>query len=319
MKLISVILLSHNQKQYLKNCIDSVLKQSYKKTEIIAIDNNSADGSAEFIKKEYPEIKLVRNIRNEGYARAHNKGIDISNGEYVLPLNIDLVFNENYIEEMIRVIARDGRAGMAQGKLYQMPQGNEHGRIDSLGVYIKKNRQNLDIGYGEEDAGGYNKSTYVFGASGAAPLYKRKMLEDIKIDKEYFDEDFFMYREEVDLAWRAQLAGWKCLYVPAAVAYHSRAYSPDTRKNMPERLRYLQYRNRYLMLIKNELPLTFIVHFFNILLFEIAAFFYMVFREPFLLKAWPDIIRLMPKMLEKRREIMRKKKVSTRYILSMIK
>ncbi len=107
--------------------------------------------------------------------------------------------------------------------------------------------------------------------------------------------------------------------MPSAVAYHHRTYSPDRRKKMPRNLRQLQYRNRYLMLVKNELANTFILHLPYILFFELISLLYVLFREPFLIKTWPEIIRLLPRMLKKRQEIMQKRRVSTAYILSIIK
>lgn len=315
-KLVSVIVLSYNQKEYLKGCINSIITQSFASIEVIIIDNNSNDGSKDFINKAYPELRLIQNYTNEGYAWAHNQGIRASGGKYILPLNVDIVLDKNFIEEMVKAIEDEKKIGMVQAKLYQL--GKEK-IFDSTGIFIRKNRRNFDRSLGKMDNGQYGAQEYIFGASGAVPLYRRGMLEEIKIGGEYFDEDFFAYREEVDLAWRAQLLGWKCIYVPNAVAYHYRNYSPDRRKQMPRRLRQLQYRNRYLMIIKNELPATFIVHLHHILIFEILSFLYVLFREPFLLRAWPEIFRLLPKMLRKRKLIMRKKRVSASYILSLIK
>ncbi len=320
MKLISVSILNFKQGAFLKDCIASILAQSYKNIEIIITDNDSADGSAEFIKKEYPNITVIENSINTGYAKAHNEFMRASKGEFLLFLNADIVLDNFFIEKMVNAIEKDKRTGMVQGKLYRMQaKGQAQKTLDSAGIILCKNRRNLDEGFGRKDSGQYSSERNIFGASGAALFCRRDMLEDIKINGEYFDEDFFAYREEADLAWRAQLAGWKCIYVPQAVAYHYRAYSPDRRIIMPKNLRRLQYRNRYLMLIKNELPFTFILHLPYILAFEFISFCHTLFREPFLFKTWPEIIRLLPKMLQKRKVIMRKKRVSYRYILSMIK
>lgn len=318
--MVSVNLLNKDQKGYLNLCIDSLLRQTYSDIEILILDNGSTDGSVEFIKREYPQLRLIQNISNEGYAKAHNKGIRMCQGEYVIPLNVDLFLTKTFIAKMIKAVEKEDKIGMVQGKLYRMNTGEERQKvIDSTGVVLCKNRRNLDRGFGKRDIDQYDKKDYVFGSSGAALFCRRDMLEDIKISNEYFDEDFFAYREEADLAWRAQLAGWKCVYAPTAVAYHYRTYSPDRRKKMPGELRQLQYRNRYLMLIKNELPLTFILHLPFILFFEIVSLFYVLICEPFLMGVWLEIIRLLPKMLEKRRQIMERRKVSAKYILSIIK
>jgi GT2 family glycosyltransferase len=318
MKLVFINIVNKDQKIYLKQCIDSVLRQTYSNLDTIIIDNNSTDGSQEFITRNFPHIKLIQNATNEGYAKAHNKAIGLCRGAYIMPLNVDIVLKENFVEEMVKAIEREDSVGMAQGKLCQMAVGGAKA-LDSTGVFLKKDRRNFDRGYGQPDLGQYDNIEYIFAPSGAAPLYKRMMLEDIKIEGEYFDEDFFMYREEVDLAWRAQLMGWKCIYTPLAVAYHMRGYSPSSRKSVPVTLRRLQYRNRYLMIVKNELPLLFLRHFIFILWFEMLQFLYCFFREPFLLAAWADITRLFPRALSKRRQIMQKQKVHDSYILELIK
>ncbi|UCH12359.1 MAG: glycosyltransferase family 2 protein [Candidatus Omnitrophota bacterium] len=320
MNKVSICLLNRNHAAFLEVCINSLLKQAYRWLEIIIIDNNSNDNSLDIIKNKYPNIKLIQNRFNKGYSKAHNDFIRTSNGEFLLFLNADIILDANFVNEVLKAIDEDEKIGMTQGKLYRMDtKMKKKDTLDSTGVILYKNRRNLDRGFGKKGIGQYNNKDYIFGTSGAALFCRREMLEDIKIGDEYFDEDFFAYREETDLAWRAQLAGWKCVYVPSAVAYHYRAYSPDRRKKMPEELRQLQYRNRYLMLMKNELPLTFILHLPFILFFEMFSFFYVLFWKQFLVKAWLEVVKLMPKMLKKRQQIMRKKRVTAKYILSIIK
>jgi GT2 family glycosyltransferase len=138
------------------------------------------------------------------------------------------------------------------------------------------------------------------------------MLEDVSIDGEYFDEAFFAYREEVDLAWRAQWRGWGCRYVPSAVAYHARTYSPETRHQQPAWLRQLQYRNRYLMLIKNASLRNLLWHAPYVLTTELAAFAYVLLVERELLPCYREVVELLPAMLRKRKKIMARRRVSDR-------
>lgn len=302
------------------DCISSVLAQTYKNLEVVVTDNNSSADCLDTIETKWPALKLMRNNVNKGYSRAHNEFIDISKGDFLLFLNADIILDSSFVEEMVKTIEEDKKTGLAQAKLYRMHQLEGSQKVlDSAGVVLHKNRRNADKGFGKKDAAQYNNKDYVFGASGAALFCRREMLEDIRIDNEYFDEDFFAYREEVDLAWRGQLAGWRCVYAPQAVAYHFRSYSPDRRKKMPRELKALQYRNRYLMLIKNELPYPFILHLPYIMFFEILSLLYVLLCEPFLMRTWAQIIRLLPKMLNKRRQIMQKRKVSAGYILGMIR
>jgi len=320
MKSVSAHILNLNCKDFVIDCIESVSHQLYKKLEITITDNDSSDGSFDILEKLAPSVRLIRNSLNKGYSKAHNDFIKRSEGEFLLFLNADIVLEPNFVDEAIETIEQGRDIGMAQGKLYRMqPKAHSQKILDTTGVVLHKNRRNSDRDFGATDTGGHRKDDFLFGATGAALLCRREMLEEIKIGDEYFDEDFFAYREEVDLAWRAQAAGWRCAYAPNAIAYHYRLYSPDRRKEIPRDLRTLQYRNRYLMLVKNELPATLILHFPYILLFEITAVFHVLFREPFLLTAWPQIIRLLPKILRKRRQIMKKRRVSFKYILGLIK
>ena len=322
MKLVSVNILNSNGIYFLKSCLESVLKQSYKPIEINFIDNASIDNSVEFIQRNYPQLNMFINKINLGYAAGHNNGIGYAKGHHVLLLNPDVVLTPDYIANLVAVMELDKKIIAAQGKLLLMDSNvsaKDEQRLDTTGIFIGKNRRNYDRGHGEIDCGKHDEREFIFGASGAACLYKKDILEDIKIDGDIFDSAFFMYREEVDLSWRAQLLGWKCMYVPSAVAYHCRNYAPGRRKQMPRWMKQLQYRNRYLMIIKNELPVTFIAHLHHILIFEILSFFYVLFREPFLLRAWPDIFRLLPEMLRKRRLIMRKRRVHAKYMISLIK
>ena len=320
MRLVSVNILNFHQEALVIDCIRSVVEQTYKNLEIVVTANSPSDEVLGKIEGERPDLKLIKNDINKGYSRAHNEFIHASKGGFLLFLNADIVLDSSFVEEMVKAMEEDEGIGMAQAKLYRMDtKGEKQKVLDSAGVVLYKNRRNLDRWFGKRDIARYNNKDYVFGASGAALFCRREMLEDIKIGNEYFDEDFFAYREEVDLAWRAQLAGWRCIYVPTASAYHYRSYSPDRRKMMPRELRQLQYRNRYLMLIKNELPSTFILHLPYILFFELISLLYVLLGGLFLIKTWPQIIRLLPGMLKKRRQNMQRRKVTAGYILSIIK
>ncbi len=223
--------------RYLKRAIPLIFAQTYSEIEITLIDNASKDGSLEFVQKNFPPVRIIRNDRNLGYVGGHNLGIAETDGEYVLLLNPDIFMLPDFIEEKVKAIGYGHDVGMAGGKLLQIGPDEtdfpEKRIIDSTGILMNRMRKNYDRGYGEQDTGQYDREEFIFGPSGAAPLYRRKMLEDIKIENEYFDSIFFMYREEVDLAWRAQLLNWKCRYTPHAVAYHIRGYSPMNRMTTP--------------------------------------------------------------------------------------
>ena len=322
-KKVTVNLLIYNHRKYLEKCLEGIFSQTYKNIQLIVMDNGSDDSSQEFIIKNHPDIHLIDNKSNLGYAKAHNIGIREGDGEYFMPLNPDVFMTPEFIEEKVKTIENEENIGACDGKLYKIRFLENRfiasDIIDSVGLVILKNRKNYEIGAGERDVGQYEQERYIFGAFGAAPLYKKEMLEDIKIGNEYFDEDFFSYREEVDLAWRAQLRGWKCIYNPSSIAYHVHSYSARNRKIQPRYYKSLQFRNRYLMIMKNDIFKSCLKHSFNLLWYELRAFIYVCFCEPYLLMAYYDAIRLIPSMRKKRMYILKRKSISDDYILSWFK
>src|SRR5262249_36512391 len=135
---------------------------------------------------------------------------------------------------------------------WQPDDANERSQvIDSTGIYFLRNLRHLDRGSDQLDRGQYEKEEYVIGATGAAALYRRKMVEDVSVDGEFFDEDFFAYREDADVAWRAQWMGWRCIYTPRAVAWHVRRVTPERFNDLPDLINRHSIKNRFLMRKKN--------------------------------------------------------------------
>ncbi len=323
MRKVSVNILNTNERQYLEKTLPLILDQSYPEYEVTLIDNASTDGSSDYVSEHFPGIRIVQNEENLGYVGGHNRGIAETDGDYVMLLNADIFLSRNFIEEKVRALESGDDVGMAEGKLLQIrPDETEfptYRIIDSTGLAINRMRKNRDRGYGEEDTGQYDREEFVFGPSGAAPIYRREMLEDIRIDDEYFDSTFFIYRDEVDLAWRAQLQGWKCRYNPEAVAYHVRGYSPRSRKETPKRFRQLQFRNRYLMLVKSESFTNLLIHLPYLVFYETAQLGYVIFVEPHLFSGYRQFFELLPEALRKRKVISRRKRVSDRYMRQWFK
>lgn len=266
MDLISLVIINYNNKSYLKRCINSIFNQTYKNLEIIFIDNESKDDSYDYMKEEYPneDILLIRNEVNNGYAGAANQGIRLSKGKYVMILNPDIIMEPDFIEKMHEFIDSDENIGALSGKLlkYDFENDKKLNYIDSAGIIMFRSTRCIDRGQNEEDLGQYDKTEQVFGVCGAAPLYRKSALEHIAIDDEYFDEDFFAYKEDVDLSWRLNLAGFKNMYYPEAVAYHGRGLGASKggiinfikhRRTQSQFLRGISYRNDILMLWKNDL------------------------------------------------------------------
>ena len=154
----------------------------------------------------------------------------------------------------------------------------------------------------------------IFGPDGAAAVYRRAMLEDISIGGEVFDEDFFMHKEDIDICWRAQLRGWESAYVPKAVAHHIRHFRPGKRQDVPPTMRSDALRNRYLMMIKNEIPRHLLRDLPRVLIYDLGTFSYVMLNERGSLGAYRSAWRLRRRMLEKRRLIQARKMVPWQYM-----
>ena len=318
MPLVSVSVLNYKQPEYVSECIRMLSRQTYPNVEIIFTDNGSADGSVEFVRTHYPEVKVIAHDSNIYYCRAHNIAIRESQGEYVMPLNADVVATESFIEEMAAAMGMDPKVGMVSGKLLRMHKNltvYDPPIIDSTGLYFSPSMRHFDRGAGEKDEGQYDRVEYVFGPCGAAGLYRRDMLEDISLDGEYLDEDFVIYREDADLAWQAQLCGWGGLYNPRAVAFHRRQVRPhQSRRDHKPELNMHSVKNRFLMRIKNQTWRNTLRFLLPTLWRDIQVFGYVVLVERSSLPAFSRVARLLPRMLAKRRQIMSRKRASDRYM-----
>jgi GT2 family glycosyltransferase len=304
-KYVSVILVNWNGKKYLTEVLPTLYRQTYAPLEIIVVDNASTDGTADYIETEHPNVLLIKNPENYGFCKANNQGIRLSKGGYVLIMNPDVQLREDFIEKMVQAMEREEKIGIVSGKLFRE---KERTILDTTGIVLKKNRRAIDRGQGESDGARYNQIEEIFGASGAACLYRREMLEAVKFREEYLDELFFAYKEDVDLSWRARLLGWKCLYTPYAIGYHDRTWFQGNRKQVPRWIRRHSLKNRYLMLIKNDRWSEIRSCLKDFLWYELKSLIYILFREPHLFKALFDVIRLLPQVLEKRKVIQERAK-----------
>ncbi len=309
MILVSVIIVNWNGAEYLPACLSALVQQTYRSLEMIIVDNASSDNSVkviELFRMQHPKCRLqvIHNSTNEGFCRGNNRGIGYASGEGILLLNADVTLEPDCIATLVELMQSDAEIGIAVGKLVS---GYDAHRIDSTGILICKNRRAFDRGQGEEEFGNYVVPEEVFGASGAACLYRRTMLEEVKYPRqapafhEYLDELFFAYKEDVDLSWRARLYGWKCVYTPGAVGQHFRRWGTGQRKMIPKDVRRHSLKNRYLMLLKNECWATLLPGLLHILWFEVLSVLYILFREPYLFSVFGTIIAVWPEIMKKRR------------------
>jgi len=209
--LISIIIVNFNGLRYLGPCLSSLEKQSYEPYEIVLVDNGSSDGSAGYVRTHFPGVIVVETGTNRGFAGGTNAGIKEAHGDFILTLNNDTIVDSHFLENIIKPMLADIRIGMCASKMC-FPDG----RINSTGICFSRSGAAWDRGILEADVGQYEDETEVFGPCAGAALYRRAMLNEIGL----FDEDFFLYMEDVDLAFRARWAGWFCRYVPPAKVIH---------------------------------------------------------------------------------------------------
>ncbi len=316
---VSVTIITYNSGRFIKRCLESVLDQNYPFKEIIVIDNNSSDGTIDILEPFEDRCRIVYNEENIGFAAAQNQAISLSNSEWVLTLNPDVLLLQGFLEALVNAGNLDPRVGTVCGKLLTMTATfdfPEEPLVDSTGIYFTPNLRHLDRGSLEVDNGHFRNYEYVFGATAAAALYRREMIEDIAVQGEFFDSDFFVYREDADVAWRAQLYGWKCLYAPYAKGYHVRKALPGNRRALPAEINMHSVKNRFLLRMKNMTGDLYRRNFFSITVRDIVVVGCCLVWEHTSLQAFPFLFRNWKSVMAKRREIMSRVRVDDEYIAS---
>lgn len=235
---VSVIVVNFNGRKFLKDCFSSLMNLDYPKSklEIIMVDNGSLDKSIEFVKENFPKVKILKNDVNN-YCRANNLGIKHARGEYIALLNNDTKVDSQWLNELIQVMEKNSRTGATTGKIL-FPNG----KIQGTAHQDFPNFYWADRGFKEKDRGQYNKIEEVSSISHCAALYRKRCLDEVGL----LDEDFNMFVEDVDLSIRAKQRGWRLFYIPTSVAYHRFHGSADE-----ERVVFYCERNRLLLLAKH--------------------------------------------------------------------
>jgi GT2 family glycosyltransferase len=315
--IVTVTIVTFNSDQYIAQCLESVLAQDCLQKEVIVVDNASTDDTRAILRDFEGRIRVICNQENVGFAGAQNQAIAESDGEWVLVLNPDVRLMTDFISMAVAAGEADQSTGSVCGKLLRMSVNfavPEKPILDSTGIYFTPGMRHLDRGSQETDNGRYDHFEYVFGASGAAALYRRAMIDDVALSGEFFDSDFFVYREDADVAWRAQLLGWKCLYTPLAVGYHVRTVLPSNRRSLAPVLNMHAVKNRWLMRIKNMTADLYWRYWFPATLRDLVVIAGCVLREFSSLRAFPFVIRNLRRFFEKRRQIMARRRASDAYM-----
>ena len=306
---IVLIIVNWNGKKFLSECLDGLRQQSYRHFSTILVDNGSRDGSIDFVNRNYTEVKTIALPKNIGFAAANNIALKTVQTEYVALLNNDAVPHETWLQSLIEALESHPEAGSAASKilLYDNPK-----IIDRVGDAYTRAGAGFLRGRAEP-ASSYNKEEWIFGACAGAALYRTHMLEDIGL----FDEDFFLLYEDVDLSFREQLKGYKCLFVPEAVVYHKA--SSSIVYDSPISV-YYSHRNLEWVYIKN-MPSNLILKSICLhIIYDIAAFLFFAANgriKDFIKAKW-DAVKALKRILKKRRQIQRNRRVDNGYIWALL-
>jgi GT2 family glycosyltransferase len=292
---VAVIILNWNGRTLLAECLPPLLAQTFTDFEVILVDNGSTDGSAAWVQTHFPCVRIIRNPTNLGFAPANNQAIRATQAEFIALLNNDTRAAPEWLQTLVQVMCADPQIGMVASKILLADNPDT---VDSAGIAIDRAGIAWGLGGGEPDRPVEPAPVVeVFGASGGAAFYRRAMLDEIGL----LDEDFFAYLEDVDLAWRAQWAGWRCVYAPAAVVLH---HHSATSARIPELKSRLLGRNKIWLLAKNYPFPHLLLYFPVILLFELMSIGY-AWRQGRLRSAlagrWAAW-RLLPVMIARRRQ-----------------
>ena len=292
--MISVIIVTFNAGEEFRSCLGSISRQTYAVRETIIINNAQGKTLNGEISKYKIPIRLFNAPSNLFYCQALNQGIRMSRGDFILCLNDDVILEPGFIEEGRRGFCIHRKIGMVSGKLLR----SNKEIIDSAGLFLSAWRTARERGYGIRDSGQFEKEGYIFGVNGAVAFYRRQMLEDIQKNGYYYDPEYRIFYEDLDIAWRAQRKGWKGYYLPQAVAYHVRGATVRTRVgvNRPFARIYLNdelhldlIKNRYLTIIRNESVAGLILHSPFILIYDLLLWAYvLIFNARLVKKFLPE-------------------------------
>ena len=307
---VSVVIPNWNGREFLSQCLDALRAQTFKDFQVVVVDNGSTDGSAAFVQIEYPEIQVIALSANLGFSRAVNIGIRSTSSPYVALLNNDTEADPYWLEALLEALEDNPQVGFCASK---MLFHNDRTRINSAGLFFRIDGVGRDIGFGQEDSAWFRQRREVFGACGGAAIFRRTMLDDVGL----LDEDFYAYGEDLDLSFQAQLKGYKCLYVPEAIVYH---HGSATFGQASEQAVFYGSKNMVNVIVKNMPSALLRRYLLRVLMAQAyqVVYFTAKGRGKAVLRGKLAAMRELRKMLAKRREILRTRRVSDEYIDSIL-
>ena len=292
---VSLVIPNWNGLRHLRTCLDAALAQTVSSCEVVLVDNGSTDGSAEFVARNYPQVRILRKEQNLGFAAATNLGIRNTQGDYVATLNNDTEAQPTWLESLVQAMESASDVGMCASKMLFYDRRDI---VNSAGIAVDKAGIAWDRDGGATDSANDLQPCEIFGPCAGAALYRRAVLDQVGL----FDEDFFSYLEDVDLAWRGQALGWRCMYVPAARVYH--VHSATGQEGSPLK-NYLLGRNKWWTIVKNYPWPQWLAHAPTIMAYDFLAIAWALLsrRDWHMLAGRLDALKALPAVLRKRRTI----------------
>ena len=290
----------------LERALSAIKVQQVRPDAVFVVDADADPLLLERVRAAHPEVHFEA-VPNRGYGAGANRILrwvdkEQPESEFVLLLNPDVELDPGFSERLLRSMADDPQVAIGSGKLLR--PGGKH--LDSAGIGIRANRRMRDRGSEQLDRGQFDRREYVFGATGAAMMLRRAALPELAIEGELFDEDFFLYQEDTDLSWRANLLGWKVLYEPAARALHARGWRKGGRSKIPVAIRRHSFKNHYLQIVKNEPAIGLVLRSPAILGWEVLRLGFVLLFDRAVLPAYLDAWRGLGRALHKRRILQRR-------------
>lgn len=307
---ISIVVPNWNGMEFVGMCLDSLSQLDFEGHEVIVVDNGSKDGSREMIEKKYPWVRLLKLSKNMGFAIACNEGIKASKAEYIVLLNNDIEVTSNWLEELYEGMERHPECGMGTTKMMFLDNRDV---FYNTGDLFHSWSSGGGRGQGEKDIGQYEEEDYIFGACAGAGIYRREFFKQVGL----FDEDFFIFAEDVDLNMRGQLKGLKAVYLPKAKVYH---IGTATVGLYSDRYVYLCKRNDIWVLIKNYSLSMYFKYLVSIWKHQFTDIKYFTYRGQgqVLFKSKWDVLKMLPKMLCRRYRIQIERSTPDEHIEKLI-
>src|SRR3989344_367498 len=327
--MITVNYIVRNGERDIRLFLDSLKNQTLQQSsgqasfKVNVWDNNSSDSTPDIVRKEYPEFELHESKENIGVWAAFEKLVNADKGsKYVICMN-DVILDKDFLEKAINLMEQNPDAGALQAKIYQT--GTKI--IDTCGFKVFKSRKVINLGQGETDTVQYDSLHEIFATEGAIPVFRKEALEDCRVEGHIIDPDYRIgplgYGDDLDLAWRMRLFGWQHLFAQNVIAYHNRSTTKSYSNNLKDYLartkerqkidiikRRLDWRNTRFTIIKNDYIINILKDLLYVIFREIGVLGYVVLFEPGVLKEVGNFIKYLPKMLKRRRKVIRRAKLT---------